>query len=150
MKKRWRIVTLIVGVLAIGIAGGTVLAQGEETHGEPPWKSFVSRVAAILGLEEAQVQEAFTQAAREIEDEATQRKLDHLVERGQLTQEQADEYMQWYQSRPEVLSSRHPFGGFGGPGLFHGRKFGGRRWHGMEFRHELPPPPPSDTSDETT
>ena len=44
---------MAVAVLAIGIvATGAILAQGTDTNGAG---SFVSRVATILGLDEAQV-----------------------------------------------------------------------------------------------
>ena len=117
-RKHWFITSLTVVVLVLGIGGGTVLAQEGSTNGDSPLKGFVSRVASILGIEEQQVQDAFEKAAREIQDERVQRKLDMLVERGRLTQEQADEYKAWYGSRPEGLSPR--FGFHGRHGLFRG------------------------------
>ena len=105
MRKRWFFVTLLVGVLALGITGGTVLAQENGVGGDSPLGKFTSRVANILGLDEAQVQDALDQAAREIRDESLQLKLDHMVESGRLTQEQADAYLEWYQSRPDGLFS---------------------------------------------
>ena len=143
MKKRWLFVTLLVGGLALGITGGIVVAHGGGTGSDSPLESFASRVAAILGLEEAQVQDAFNQAARETQDEGLQRKLDRQVDQGRLTQEQADEYMEWYQSRPEALSPGSPFRGFGRHG-FH------RGWHGMGFWNGVPPTPAPETSGETS
>ena len=102
MKKRW-LVALLVGVLALSITGGAVLAQDNGTGTDTPLKSFASRVATILGLEETQVQDALKQAATEMQDEALQRKLDKLVEKEKLTQEQADDYKEWYDSRPEGM-----------------------------------------------
>ncbi len=133
MRRRWLFGGLLAGVLAIGITGGTVLALGggeKAAH-----ESFVSRVAAILSLDEAQVQEAFSQATDEIRDEAQQTRLDSLVEIGRLTREQADEYMEWYQARPEVLPRQGRFGPFGGHGRMmrrgHG-SHGGKWWKGFE------------------
>ena len=121
MSRRWIMVTVLVGVLALGITGGAVLAQGGETEGDSPGDSpirgLASRVAEILGLDDAQVQDTFQQAVGEMHEEALQRKLDRLVEMGKLTQEQADEYKVWFQSRPEGLS----------PKLFHGSR--GHRLH---------------------
>ena len=122
MSRRWIMVTVLVGVLALGITGGAVLAQGGGTDGDSsgdsPNRGLASRVAEILGLDEAQVQDAFEQALGELHEEALQRKLDRLVEMGKLAQDQADEYKEWFQSRPEGLS----------PKLFHGSR--GHRFHG--------------------
>lgn len=130
MKKRWLVVTLLFSVLALGITGGTVLAQESVPSGASPAKSFASRVAAKLGLDEAKVQGAFNQAARDIQNEAQQQKLDRMVAQGRLTQAQADQIKQWYQSRPEVLAPGFPFGG---PG-FHDGGVGGREPHGKGFK----------------
>ncbi|MBI2164865.1 MAG: hypothetical protein HYU29_00450 [Chloroflexi bacterium] len=138
MKKRWLFVPLLVAALVLGITGGTVLAQGGGTSGDSPLKSFATRVAAILGLDEAKVQSAFNQAAKEMQDEALQQKLDRMVEQGRLTKEQADQTKQWYQSRPEALSPGSPFGGHG---FFRGPMWGGRGWHGMGFKGGTPPAP---------
>ncbi|MBM3925384.1 MAG: hypothetical protein FJ320_05260 [SAR202 cluster bacterium] len=73
--------------------------------------SFPDRVAGILGLDKAKVESAFQQAAQEAADEAVRSRLDALVEQGTLTQAEADEIYEWYQSRPEALSKIAPFGG---------------------------------------
>ena len=142
-RKHWFITSLTVVVLVLGIGGGTVLAQEGSTNGDTPLKSFVSRVASILGLEEQQVQDAFQQAAKEIQDERVQRKLDLLVERGRLTQEQADEYKAWYDSRPEGLSPG--FGSFGRHGLFRGSRGYGRGF----CKHRAPAPEDSTATSST-
>ena len=120
MTRRWIIVGTIIGVLVLGITGGAVLAQGGGTDGDATLKGLPSRVAAILGLDEAQVQDAFKQAAREMQDERLQRKLDHLVELGKLTQEEADDYKAWYLARPE--------------GPLHGKAFSGLKHHKLKGR----------------
>ncbi len=150
MKKRWLFVTLLVGILAIGISGGAVLALGDGTSGDSPSKNLVSRVAAILGIEEAQVQDAFDQAAKEMQDEALQQRLDRLVEQGRLTQEQADEYQQWYQSRPESLSPGFQFHGFGGRGFFRGGIWSGLGRHGVRFFHGASPTSTPESSEATS
>ena len=143
-RKRWFVVSLMAAVMAVGITTGVVMAQGSgDPEGDSPFKSFVSRVAEILGIDEAQVQEAIDQAAREIQDERLQQKLDRLVESGRLTQEQAVEYRDWIQSRPEGLSPRFGFRRFGGFGGGFGSKFHG---HG----HWGPPAAPTRDSGEAT
>jgi hypothetical protein len=138
MKRRWLFVTLLFATLAIGITGGTVLAQEPVASGSSLAKSFASRVADKLGLDEAKVQGAFNQAARDIQNEAHQQKLDRMVAQGRLTQQQADQIKQWYQSRPEVLSPGFPFGRHE---FDHGRMGGSRGRHGMDFKHGVAPAP---------
>ena len=126
-RKRWVVAALSVALVTIAVTGGVVLAQEEGTSGDSPAKSLVARVASILGLSEDEVQGAFDQAAGEVRDEMLQRKMDRLVESGRLTPEQAQEYLEWYESRPESMP------GFG-PGL-RGHGFGGGKWRGGHGRH---------------
>ena len=142
MKRRWLLIPLLGAVLALGALTGVALAHGGGTNGDSPHGKFVSRVAEILGLDQTQVQGAFDQAKREMQDERVQRHLGALVEKGRLTQEQADEYLQWYQARPQGplpglgfhKARRH---GLVAPGLRGGLGFGGLRFHG-----EVVPPTP--------
>jgi hypothetical protein len=123
MMKKGLLLPVAATMIVISIfTGGAVMAQENGTGETPVIESFASRVASILGLDEAQVQDAMDQARREMQDEALKSKLDSMVERGWLIQEQADAYWQWYQSRPEGIR------GFGGPGPGFG--FGGHS-HGM-------------------
>ncbi len=119
-KPRWIAAGLLAGVLAVGIAGGTVFAHSNEDGGSSI-QSLASRVAATLGLDEADVQDALTQARSEMHNDILQHRLDHKVEQGLITQDQADEYLDWYQSRPDGFSPRHfrRFGGFGFHGGWH-------------------------------
>jgi len=119
LKKRWIVMSVLVAVFAVGGAGSVVLGQ-EETEAGSPVKNLISRVATILGLEEQAVQDAVDQAMGEIHDKALQAQMEQLVEEGRLTQEQADEYLEWQRARPDTLNP-----GFGMPG-----PFGGRHGHG--------------------
>ena len=118
LRRRWIIALAIIGVLAALITGGAVFAQGTDTDVGTASQSFAGRVAAILGLEEAPVQAALQQVRQEIREEFIQKRLDHLVEKGRLTQEQADQLKKWYDSRPDGLAGalvgpRHGRFGFG-------------------------------------
>ena len=148
MKLRWFLIPLVVGVLALGISGGVVLAEAGGTSTDSPIKSFASRVATILGLDETKVQDAMNQAATQLQDEGLQRKLDAMVKQGRITQEQADQLKQWYQSRPKVLSPGGPLGGFGGFGEhgFHGRGMWGFGGHGMRPMPAAPTPGTTGTT----
>ncbi len=116
------------------------MAYGHGAEGDPPLQSFASRVAAILGLDEAQVQDAFSQAAGEFQDERFQRKLDRLVEKGWLTQKEADEYKEWYLSRPEGALPGGSLRGFGGRGFLGGGFRSGHGLQGMRFHQTSPSP----------
>ena len=137
MKRRWFLATILVGVLTLVLAGGAVMARANGTDGESISNTLASRVAVILGLDEAQVQEALDQAAKELrrerQDQASQQRLNRLVEQGRLTQQQADEQQAWYESRPEGRTPRLRFAGR--QGSFGGMMPGGRRWHRGGFRH---------------
>lgn len=136
-KPRWILAGLLVGVLAVGIMGSAVLAHSNGDDGGSPIRGFASRVADILGLDEVDVQDAIKQARTETQNDILQHRLDYKVEQGLITQEQADEYLEWYQSRPEGVSPRpfHRFGGFGfNRGLMRG-------WH-----HDSAPPTETESS----
>jgi hypothetical protein len=115
-------------MVAIAIfTGGAVMAQENGTGETGVVPSFASRVAAILNLSEADVQNAMDQAQTEMRDEATRNRLDSMVEQGRLTQAQADEYYNWLQSRPEGVP------GFEGRGPgFEFRGHGHRHDYGMK------------------
>jgi hypothetical protein len=114
MQKRWLMGLIGVGALMGTVIGGSaVMAQGstpgsgtptataEET--QSPLQRFTSRVAEILGIEQQDLEDAVQQARREMVDQKVQARLDALVEAGRLTQEQADEYLQWFKDRPEDI-----------------------------------------------
>ena len=135
-KKRWGIV-LVLGIVALlfGILSGVVLAQNEST-GDSSGKTLLARVAAILGIEQQEVEDAFTQAQKEMRDEALDNQLKSLVEKGKMTQEQAGQYKQWWQSKPDIpglepRSYKGLPGGFYGPRSFHGwyKPFGPSKIH---------------------
>ena len=101
MRKRWIFVSLMVGALALVLTGGAVLAQSDDSDGDSRMGRFAERVASILGLETSQVQDAMEQAKTELRQEGLQEKLDSLVESGEITQEQADEFKTWVEAKPD-------------------------------------------------
>tara|TARA_B100000315_G_C14114706_1_gene379737 strand:+ start:30 stop:452 length:423 start_codon:yes stop_codon:yes gene_type:complete len=115
-RHRWLAAGLLTGILAVGVMGGTALAHTNGVDGGSPIQSVASRVAVILGLAETDVQDAMDQARTEMQNDILQHMLDHKVEQGMITQDQADEYQEWHLSRPDGLSPRRHFGfrGFGG------------------------------------
>ena len=101
MKKRW--ITLIVALLlaTVSAISTTIILAGGEDVKSSDFGRLSTKVAQILGLDEAVVDDAIKQARRELKDEAHQAKLDGyqqklaaMVENGELTQEEADEKLE--------------------------------------------------------
>ena len=85
MNKRKKILTVAALALLVGgLAAGLVLAQesGEEAAASADADSLMGRVAAILGIDEAVLADAFEQARLE--------GIDAAVADGRLTEEQAE------------------------------------------------------------
>jgi flagellar basal body-associated protein FliL len=77
------------------------------------YDTFVSKVADKLGLDEDTVATAMKEARQEMMDEALAERLQQAVDDGQITQEEADQILEWMKSRPDALDE---IGGFG-PGF---------------------------------
>lgn len=145
MRKRWMITSFLVGLLTVGVAGGAVLANEHEDGS--PVTGFAARVAGILGIDQAQVEDAFQQAQEEMANERLQATLDAQVEAGRITQEQADEYIEWFQSRPDDGIGIGPRGRSGGHGFFkRGRGFRGGFGHHRDAPRTAPAPTTPDTT----
>ena len=108
LKKRWVYALILTGILVVGVSGGVIFAQSSEEDGESPVQTFTARVATILGIEEATLEDAISQACRDMADEALQLKMDAAVEKGLITREDADAYIEWYKARPD--SMQHGYG----------------------------------------
>ena len=79
------------------------MAQGkdrQQTEGKP--HRLTVRMAEILGLEHGRVEQAFNQALGELRDERASSYLSRLVETGKVTQEQAEEKLEWLKANPNV------------------------------------------------
>ena len=132
MRKLRIIIPIAIAVVAIATISISVVLAQENKKGDSNASRLAAKVAVILGLDTAVVDDAIKHARRELRDEAGQKKLNALVEKGRLTQEQADEYLNWMQSRPAGIPviAKHSFGkrghhrGWKG----HGRFFGPRNY----------------------
>ncbi|MBI2830316.1 MAG: hypothetical protein HYX81_04065 [Chloroflexi bacterium] len=100
-KKKIMLIAALAVVVLVGSLGVVVYAQEGTTSGQP--KTLLARVATILGIDQQKVEDAFKQAQKDMQAEALDARLKALVEQGKITQEQADQYKKWWQSRP-VLS----------------------------------------------
>ena len=135
--KRLRIIMPIgIAVVAIAAISVSVILAQENEKGGSDASMLASKVAEILGLDAAEVDDAINQARRELRDEAIRKKLNALVEKGQLTQEQTDEYLNWIQSRPKDISAlgKQFFGKMGHHKDWkgHGHFFGSRNYFNGE------------------
>lgn len=123
-SKKFITIALAFVILAASL-GGVALAQdnsGEESEAATRLEIMLDKVSANyfeLTGEELNIealQTAFAQARGEMRTEALQNRLDKLIEDGVITQDEADEYLEWRQSKPDISI------GFGprGHGRFHG------------------------------
>lgn len=145
MFKRRMLAATAVAVLALGLLGGAVFAhdRGGDGEGEGRGGAFITRVAEILGLEEATVQEAVEQAREELADEHIRARLDAAVADGLMTQEEADALLERHEARPDDAPASRGHGHRGHRG------FGQMGGHG--FPRLMPDAPADDvpTGDQT-
>ncbi len=145
-KKRKLIlfVALAMAVIIGGVTAGVTFAQsGNETPTQTPAQTrldtFLDKIAQIykqntgVTLDVQQLKTAITQAQKEQQNEVLQNWLQNLVTQGRITQQQADQYLQWWQSRPDtpLLGTR---GGMMGGALLGG----GRGCWGGSIGSEAP------------
>lgn len=105
MRKHKKFLVIAVAAALVLTVGLTTVALADSTSDgdNGPVRTFISKVASILGLGEEQVADAFEQARQEIRDEAQGQCLQDAVEEGRITEEEADQIRQWWQNRPEAL-----------------------------------------------
>ncbi len=106
-KKKFIIIAAVVAVVLAGSIAGVALAQTGDTttsvstNTTQP-KTLVARVAQILGIDQQTLQNAVTQAKKDMQNEQIDTYLNNLVANGKITQEQAAQYKTWWQSRPDT------------------------------------------------
>ena len=132
-RKRFIIIAILTVVMLGAILGGYAVAQADdETANQTPngFSTMLDKVAAIYqqntgtAIDAEELSKAFTQAGKEIRDEALDKYLDSLVEKGKIDSDQAKQYKDWLNSKPDV-----PVGpGFGGGPRGFGRFGGMRGW----------------------
>jgi len=128
-------------VLIGGIAGGVMVAADDSSsnadQGNQPcdrYQALLERACAIyeektgVPINSEQLKDALDQARSELKEEALEGWLQNLVEDGRLTQEEADNYLEWWQSRPDIEVPLPGLGRAGpGGGMMWGGGFGPRR-----------------------
>jgi cobalamin biosynthesis Mg chelatase CobN len=130
-SKKFIVAAVLAAVMLLGSIGGVVLAanNGEDSEAETKYEELLDRVCEIyeentgVAINSEALKDAFAQAQSEVRAEAMQNRLQNLVDQGTITQGEADEYLEWWESKPDVPVQF----GFGGPGGFHGMG-GPRGW----------------------
>ena len=131
MSKRMKVLIAVVVAILVLAVGSTamVMAQDEPTPTpETEANGLLARVAEILDIPQEDLTSAFKQAQQEIRQEAFLKFLDKAVEEERITQEEADEYLEWREQMPEAcerlmprarifnaIRGRHMLGGPAGP-----------------------------------
>ena len=64
--------------------------------------AITARAAEILGIDKADLEDAFKQAQSGFREQALDTRLQELVNQGAWTQQQANEFKSWIQARPDV------------------------------------------------
>jgi hypothetical protein len=147
LKKKPLIITLIVIAATVGITTGLVFAQDENEDANQP-ESILERVCEIyeantgVAIEPEALKDAFVEANQEMMAEAMESRLDKLVEEGVITQEEADQFKEWWEAKPDVSLPGHPMLR-GGPGGRFGSEPGGP---GFPQRQGIPDEATTETS----
>ena len=117
-SRKLIIAAVLAAVLLCGSLGGIALANdgddGAATKVEALWDRVGELYQQKTGdtLDQEALKEALAEAGEEMRMEAMKDRLQYLVDEGKITQEQADEYLNWQEARPDL-----PAGfGFRGPG----------------------------------
>ena len=140
MRRKWLIIPALAALLLTGAIAGTAFAQSEPDDDSSSVSRFVEILASKLGIDEDQVQTAVEETKAELQaerkaarEQQLRDKLAAMVEDGKITQEQADEYLDWRLNPPELAPGDSR--GKSGFGRGHHRgKRGGSWGHGWKDR----------------
>ncbi len=129
-RKKFVILGLLAAILLAGASiGGIALAQGNESEDDSQPAStvdtFWDRIAGILQEDGVivtadQLKNAVKEAQEQAITDALKKRLDKLVADDEITQDEADEYLEWFESKPDIANKVSPrighfrFFGFGG------------------------------------
>ena len=110
-SKKFIIIAVLAAVILAGTIGGVALAQtGDDNTSKAQTKvaALLDKVAEIYqkntgtAIDSAELQKAITEAGKALRDEAFDKYLQGLVDSDKITQEQADQYKTWLDSRPAL------------------------------------------------
>lgn len=98
------LLSVLLAVTLLGVPSGIALAQ--DAQPEPPQKAVIARVAEILGIQQQALENAIRQAQQEQWQKAIEARLNQMVEKGVITQEQAQAFLNWLKARPDIPGLR--------------------------------------------
>jgi len=118
MKKYMKVGLIALAAVTALSFGFTAIAAAQSTDGgvtynEGPRQMFVGKLADILELEEEQVSDAMQQARQEMMGECQQQRLQNALDEGLITDAEAEQIQEWWDSRPEAQQQLGPGGDFG-------------------------------------
>jgi uncharacterized protein HemX len=127
-KKKFMVVGLLVLVVLGGTLGGIAMAQAndESANTTSQLSTLLDKVASIyqqntgIAIDSQELAKAFTQAQKETRDAALDKYLNSLVEKGTITQDQANQFKTWLDAKPDITIGPGFKGGFRGMGRFGG------------------------------
>ncbi|MEE2700867.1 MAG: hypothetical protein VX800_01620 [Chloroflexota bacterium] len=89
--RKLLILPIVVLIVALSVISVTTLSAKEEGATSSAATPFASKVANMLGMDEVKVSQVIEQAKSELQTERISKKLSRMVERGELTQQEADQ-----------------------------------------------------------
>jgi hypothetical protein len=146
--KKVILITLVTVVVLAATLGVVAFAQADDQGTQTVKDTLFERVAqdyqANTGnaIDAAKLQEAFTQAQKELATEAQDRMWQKLIDEGKITKKQLDDYKTWLAARPNMTTDEFkqwmeskpegiPFGpGQRGPALQRGLDQMGKMFRG--------------------
>jgi len=141
-SKKFIAIAVVVAVVLVGSIGGIVSAQSDNGDDSPLGAqrgALLDRVCEIyeentgVAINQQELKDAFAQTQSEMRDEALDRHLQKLVEQGKMSQDEANQYQEWRQAKPDIPLPR-PFNCGSG---FQGFP-GGHRLPGWGAAHPAP------------
>ena len=135
MSQRMKVLVSVLVAVVLLTVGGTAVVMADDgstpTSNTTSTNSLLARVADKLDVTQEELANAFSEARQEMRQEAFIRSLDRSVEKGRLTDPEANEIKGWWGERPEVMDSGLFRCALGAPGLRGKHMWGGHRgWGG--------------------
>ena len=100
MKRQLIFLPTIIAVIALSVISVSVAFADTNNKDDSSGNRFASKVASILGLNETEVSNAMSQARKELILESAESKLNDMVGKGLITQDEADEKLNDIKSNP--------------------------------------------------
>lgn len=113
MRRKRVLIPALAALLLTGAIAGTAFAHSGSSDDDSTVSRFVEKLAGKLGIGEEELQTALDETKAELRaerkaawEEQLRDKLAAMVEEGKITQEQADEYLDWYLNPPELAQDK--------------------------------------------